>query len=104
MIENIPGQGDADYLAILDEMRELHLKKSADYGRGSDPLANLRGSAKIGIPPWKAAWLRAMDKIHRIESYCLTGQLANEGVEDSLKDLAAYALLTLRLFRESGIK
>ncbi len=93
-------KGDAEYLAILDEMRELHIKKAADYGSNVDPLANLRGSADIGIEPWRASWLRALDKVRRINAYCVKGKLENEGVEDSFKDLAAYSILALRLYRE----
>lgn len=93
-------KGDSKYLALLDELRELHLRKAADYGRAEDALANIRASESIGIPPWKAAWLRAKDKVHRIDTFCLKGTLANEGVEDSFKDLAAYCLIALRLFRE----
>ncbi len=66
--------GDEKYLAILDELRELHLKKSADYGSDEDALANLR--------------------------FCVKGTLACEGVEDTLLDMAAYACLVLRLYRE----
>lgn len=93
--------GDAKYLALLDQLRELHLRKSADYGSDEDPLANLRGSTDVGIKPWLGAWLRAKDKVRRLDRYCVKGSLANEGVEDTLLDLAAYALLTLRLFRET---
>ncbi len=96
----MPVGGDAGYLQILDEMRELHIKKAEDYGVDGDPLANLRGSSDIGIEPWRATWLRALDKVRRINAYCKKGTLANEGVEDSLKDLAAYSILALRLFRE----
>jgi hypothetical protein len=38
--------------------------------------------------------------MHRIQSFLQNGSLANESVEDSLKDLAAYALIALVLFRE----
>lgn len=93
--------GDPRFLALLDEMRAMHLAKSADYGRrGVDPLANLRASQEFGIPSWVGAMLRANDKVTRIKSFILNGELKNESVEDSLKDLAAYALLALVLFRE----
>lgn len=95
--------GDQKYLALLDEMKELHLRKSADYGRDQDALANIRASEQIGIPAWKAAWLRAKDKVHRIDTFCLKGTLANEGVEDSFKDLAAYCLIALRFFRDEKL-
>lgn len=94
-------QGHAGYLALLDEMRALHLKKSADYGSDQDPLANLRASAEVGIDPWRATWLRAKDKVKRIDRYCQRGSLVNEGVEDSLLDLAAYAMLAVILHREA---
>jgi hypothetical protein len=93
--------GHSEYLKILDEMRELHLRKSADYGADDDQLQNLRGAADIGIEPWKGCWLRALDKVRRINQFCKKGTLANEGVEDSLLDLAAYALLALTLRREA---
>ena len=92
--------GDPRYLALLDELRALHLKKSADYGRGEDPLANLRASEKFGIPAWVGAMVRGNDKMQRIQSFILNGKLENEGIEDSLLDLAAYALLALVLYRE----
>lgn len=95
--------GDEKYLALLEEMKALHIRKATDYGRDHDPLANIRSSEDIGIPAWKGAWLRAKDKVTRIDTYCRKGTLANEGVGDSLMDLAAYALIALRLFREEKL-
>lgn len=95
---------DQRYLDLLTEMAELHKSKCADYGRGSDPLANLRASAEIGVPAWKGAFIRLLDKVHRIKSFCLNGNLKNEGVEDSFRDLAAYSLLCLILYREGQDK
>lgn len=93
-------QGNPEYLKLLDEMKALHLKKSADYGSHEDPLMNLRASKEIGIEPWLACWLRAKDKIVRVNNFCLKRQLVNESVEDSLMDLAAYCLLAITLRRE----
>jgi len=94
--------GHAGYLKLLDELRDLHRKKSADYGRGRDrdPFANMRAAQAFGIAPWVGAMIRANDKMHRIQSFLQNGSLANESVEDSLKDLAAYTLIALVLFRE----
>ena len=36
--------GDPRFLAILDELKATHQKKSADYGTNSDFLANVRAS------------------------------------------------------------
>lgn len=92
--------GHPEYLKLLDEMRELHVRKAADYGQGADPLANVRASADFGIPAWVGVMVRANDKMHRVKSFLANGNLKNESVEDSLKDLAAYALIALVLYRE----
>lgn len=92
--------GDPRFHALLAEMGELHARKARDYGANQDPLANLRRSAVFGIPPWKATLVRMGDKVQRLQAYCVNGSLANEGVEDTLMDLAAYSLLALILHRE----
>ena len=92
--------GHPEYLKLLDEMRELHVRKAADYGRDVDPLANVRAAIEFGIPAWLGVMVRANDKMHRIKSLAVNGSLKNESVEDSLMDLAAYALIALVLYRE----
>jgi hypothetical protein len=67
---NLMAEGDPRYLALLDEMRALHLRKVADYGMGQDPLYNLHASVEFGVPPWKATILRANDKWTRIKAFC----------------------------------
>ena len=94
--------GDTQYLAILDELRELHCRKAHDYGSDADPLANVRASAELGVAPWHGALLRAADKWFRLKRFVERGTLANEGVEDTLKDMAAYLLIALRLYREQS--
>lgn len=96
---NIHPNGNPDYLALLDEMRELHIRKNADYG-GETPFANCRASEEYGVPGWIGTMIRAGDKVHRIKAFVANGSLKNESVEDSLKDLAAYALIALVLYRE----
>ena len=91
--------GSKAFVAILDEIKALHLKKAADYGTDADVFANIRASEGIGIKAWMGCWLRARDKVKRIDTYCLKGSLANEGVEDSFVDLAAYSIIALHLFR-----
>jgi hypothetical protein len=93
--------GSKPFIELLEEIKQLHLKKSADYGAGEDPFANCRASEEIDIPGWLGTWIRARDKVHRIDQFAKRGELANESVEDSLMDLASYALIALVLFRES---
>lgn len=92
--------GHEGYLKILDEMRELHLKKAADYGSDKDVFENINSANDVGVEPWRGAILRANDKVKRIKQFCLKGHLENETVEDSLLDAAAYFLIALALRRE----
>lgn len=88
---------------LCDSLKEMHRKKSSDYGcpSGTDPLANIRNGAKfVGIQAWRAAMVRLSDKVTRLATFNATGSLACEGVEDTLVDLASYALLSLLLYRE----
>lgn len=94
--------GDPRFHALLKQIGELHDKKQEDYGRKGDPFANVRASADWGIPAWIGTMVRANDKIKRLQSFARNGKLANEGVEDSLMDIAVYSLIALVLFREDN--
>lgn len=92
--------GDPRFHALLAELAMLHDRKQQDYGAGDDPLANVRASEDWGIPAWVGACVRLNDKVKRLQSFARKGYLANEGAEDSLQDIAVYALLALILMRE----
>lgn len=93
--------GSLPFLELLEELRQLHLSKSADYGSENDPLANIRQGAEfVGIEPWRGCMVRVADKVQRLRTYCRTGRLVHEGVRDTLLDLAAYSLLAIVLFDE----
>lgn len=85
---------------ILVEHGEMHDAKQADYGREGDPFANVRSSDEFGVAGWVGAMIRLNDKVKRLQSFCRTGKLSNEGVEDSLRDIAVYATIALCLFEE----
>jgi len=92
----------AEFCRLCDELKEMHRRKSYDYGSADDPIANIRnGAAFVQIEPWRAAAVRLSDKITRFETYCRTGRLEHEGVEDTLMDMASYALLVLLTHREA---
>lgn len=80
---------------ILHELGELHDRKQADYGREDDPFANITASRDWGISPHVGSLLRMNDKVQRLKSWVRTGTLANEGAEDSLRDIAVYAIIAL---------
>jgi hypothetical protein len=93
--------GSLPFLELLEELRQLHLSKSQDYGSESDPLANIRSGADfVNIEPWRACLVRVADKVQRLKTYCRTGRLVHEGVRDTLLDLSAYSLLAIVLFDE----
>jgi len=92
--------GDSRFYQILDKLAELHGRKAEDYGTDMDPFFNIRASKQWGIEPWVAALIRANDKISRLQAFVQKGRLVNESVEDSLLDLASYAIIALILYEE----
>lgn len=93
-------KGDPRFHALLAEIGRLHDKKQSDYGRDDDPFANVRASSDWGVPAWVGALIRGTDKVKRLQKAARVGNLANESVEDSMMDLAVYALIALILYRE----
>lgn len=92
--------GSARFHEILKELGELHDKKQADYGRDNDPFANVRASEEWGVPAWIGAMVRLTDKVRRLQRFAQRGSLMNEGAEDSLRDIAVYAIIALVLLEE----
>ena len=96
-------KGSVEFLAVLDEIKTLHLRKTLDYGDDSDALANIRnGAALIGIEPWRACLIRVADKLQRLKSFCLRGEVEFDGIDDTFKDIAAYCVIALVLYREGA--
>jgi len=94
--------GSREFLAILDELKDLHLRKTLDYGIDEDALSNIRSSAEIvNMKPWAGCVLRMMDKMHRLKAFFRRGRCEFDGVEDTLKDIACYAIIGLVMHRES---
>lgn len=98
------GRGDPRFHALLQQIADLHDKKQADYGKDADPFANVRASRFWGIAPWVGALVRLNDKVSRLQSFARKGALANESAEDSMMDIAVYALIALILYREEREK
>ena len=92
--------GSKKFYDALIEAGLLHSSKQRDYGKDQDPFANVRASEDFGVPGWVGCMIRANDKMRRLQTYATKGSLANEGVRDSLLDLAVYALIGLVLFEE----
>lgn len=93
-------KGSERFHELLNELGELHDMKQADYGTDEDPFANVRATRDWGVWPWVGALIRLNDKVVRCKSMVKNGVLKNESVEDSLRDIAVYALISLVLFEE----
>lgn len=86
--------------SVLAEIQAMHDRKSKDYGYTDDPYSNVRASSDFGIPSWVGTLVRANDKMRRLQKAAQGHDLANESIEDSLLDLATYAVIALVLYRE----
>lgn len=95
--------GSREFVDVLEEVKQLHLRKTLDYGVDEDALSNIRESAAIvNMPAWAGAILRISDKMHRLKAYFRRGKCEFDGVEDTLKDIASYAAIALVLHREES--
>lgn len=98
------GQGDPRFHKLLRELGELHDRKQLDYGADEDPFHNIRATEDWGISPWIGALVRMSDKVRRLQRFAQRGSLANESAEDSMKDIAVYAMIALILYREESAR
>lgn len=77
------------FVSITKEMSELYARKNHDYGNSFD-----EGCAKIGTGYPLG---RLLDKMNRLIA-CMGKEdkmQVNESIEDTLKDLACYSVMTL---------
>lgn len=95
--------GSREFVETLEEIKQLHLRKTLDYGVDDDALSNIRESAQVvNMPSWAGAILRISDKMHRLKAYFRRGKVEFDGIEDTLKDIASYAAIALVLYREQS--
>lgn len=92
----------ARFHELLAEIAELHDRKQQDYGSDTDPFANVRASERWGISGWVGALVRLNDKVARLQAFARKGVLANESADDSMRDIAVYALIALVLYEEAS--
>ena len=81
---------------IVDELTTIYEAKNADYGNSFDKTCD-----EFGIV---AALVRMNDKLNRLIQLSKTdAKVKDESVEDTLKDLANYAILTLIWFKNKTV-
>jgi hypothetical protein len=94
--------GSDAFVDVLEEIRQLHFRKTKDYGCDEDALSNIRNSADvINVPAYAGCVLRMSDKMHRLRSFFRRGEVEFDGIPDTLLDLAAYSIIALVLYREA---
>lgn len=82
--------------SILNEIRQLHNRKNADYGDSFD-----RTLDEFGLV---ASATRMSDKFNRFKSLIKNpAQVQDEKIEDTLIDLASYAIMTIKWIRQNGV-
>jgi len=89
-----------EFEKVIEEMKALHDRKRSDYGKKEDPFSNVRASEDFGVEGWVGALIRANDKMRRLQAAARGSTLVNEGVEDSLIDMAVYSAIALALYRQ----
>lgn len=84
--------------AILNEIKQLHNRKNADYGDSFDKTLD-----EFGLV---ASATRMSDKFNRFKSLMRcssSARVEDEKIEDTLIDLASYAIMTIKWMRQNGI-
>lgn len=94
-------KGHKKFYQIIEEMKDLHSKKNQNYATETDPLSNFKECERLGIPAWKGCLLRMGDKWSRlIELSKGKPDLVGESFQDTLRDLAIYAIICEILYEE----
>ena len=82
--------------SILNEIRQLYNRKNADYGNSFDKTLD-----EFGLV---ASATRMSDKFNRFKSLIKNpAQVSDEKIEDTLIDLASYAIMTIKWMRQNGV-
>ena len=100
--QGFPDGGDPRFRAVLAEMLRIHISKSSDYGTGDDVYANYRAAEIIGVPAWKSCFVRALEKVQRLNNAFGGKKLNHENIDDSLLDLANQIVITKVLYGSKG--
>ena len=88
--------GSLEWMEIVEELRQLHLEKTSQYGSTKSAFANVEASEKCGVEPWRRAICDLSDCTVRLQSLC-NGQ--DVDYENACLDAANWALIALVMLR-----
>jgi len=104
MREQTNNSGHPMFHQLVKEMRKIHDQKNADYGNGN-PLGNFLEAEDFGVDAFRGVLVRLSDKYTRIKSLVkkekMEGEVKDESIEDTLLDLANYAIIAIVMRRQS---
>lgn len=81
---------------LLDQIKDTHEKKNHDYGNSF-----AKSMDEFGMP---AAAIRLSDKLNRFKSLIKSeAQVKDESIEDTLLDMAAYAIMTVEYLKKKKL-
>lgn len=88
--------GVGPFIDITNSLTEIYQAKNQDYGNSFE-----KSLYKFGLV---ASIIRLSDKMNRIESLSRTkAKVKDESIEDTLLDLANYAIMTVIWLRKSRV-
>jgi len=89
-------------LDILENMQRVYEAKDSDYSATGLPMGNLRKCEDAGIDAWRGCLVRIGDKMSRLENFINEKdyKVVSEKAEDTIIDLANYAILMSCLVEE----
>ena len=97
---------NTSFYLMLDKARELHKRKNAGYSGvdNPDPWHNFRACNAFGISAVDGCITRMCDKYQRYLNVSSNpyNEQVHESINDTLEDLAAYALILVCLLREQN--
>lgn len=95
-MRHIFGSESGEFRDITNSMIQTYQAKNQDYGNSFE-----RSLYKFGLV---ASIIRLSDKMNRIESLSQTkARVKDESIEDTLLDLANYAIMTVIWLRKSRV-
>lgn len=82
--------------SLLDQIKDTHEKKNHDYGNSF-----AKSMDEFGMP---AAAIRLSDKLNRFKALINSeAQVKDESIEDTLFDMAAYAIMTVEYLKKKKL-
>ena len=90
-MRNEENENVGEFRKVVTEMADLYEKKNANYGNSFSQLFGKLGPVSALVPLW--------NKLDRVTNLIQGGKNDFESVEDTLKDLACYAVMSYIEFK-----